>query len=208
MLENYKVILWDFDGVLIDSNAIRNLGFKEVLSNYPLRLVNQLINYHNANGGLSRYVKFRYFFEEILKKNISTEEINLLADQFSVIMRSLLINKELLIQDSINFVKQQFELGIKMHIVSGSDLHELRNLCRELEIEEYFLSILGSPVPKKELVENLIKTNQYNKEDIILIGDSINDYEAATDNGVRFYGYNNMNLAVYKNYITSFNDIQ
>ena len=35
MLKKYKIILWDFDGVIMDSNAVRDIGFEKVLDNYP-----------------------------------------------------------------------------------------------------------------------------------------------------------------------------
>ena len=120
-------------------------------------------------------------------------------------MKSLLLNPQLLIEDSMNFVKSQFDKGVKMHIVSGSDQEELRFLCRELEIDKYFISIHGSPTPKKELVKELIDLNEYNKLDIALIGDSINDLEAANLNGINFFGYNNMSLSDLPKYILSLN---
>jgi HAD superfamily hydrolase (TIGR01549 family) len=203
MLEKYKVILWDFDGVLMDSNSIRDIGFERVLSNYPKPFVLELMDFHRSNGGLSRYVKFRYFFENILKQDISDTEIQELANEFSVIMKSLLLNPKLLIEDSINFVKLRFEEGVKMHIVSGSDQEELRYLCKEHEIAKYFISIHGSPTPKNQLVKELIDSNNYIKSEIVLIGDSINDFEAATLNGIVFFGYNNIALSDKSNYIIS-----
>ena len=74
MLDNFKVILWDFDGVLMNSNSVRDLGFEKVLAGYPVEEVKSLMKYHQANGGLSRYVKFRYFFEEIRKENVSDQQ--------------------------------------------------------------------------------------------------------------------------------------
>lgn len=56
-------IFWDFDGVLMNSNAVRDKGFELVLANYPKNQVKQLMNFHQANSGLSRYVKFRFFFK-------------------------------------------------------------------------------------------------------------------------------------------------
>jgi phosphoglycolate phosphatase-like HAD superfamily hydrolase len=194
MLEKYKIILWDFDGVLMNSNAVRDIGFEKVLANFPKYQVDELMAFHQANGGLSRYVKFRYFYEEVLKQEVTEEQIQEMAASFSVIMKSLLVNPDLLIQDSLEFVKQQFEQKIPMHIVSGSDQTELRFLCKELNIEHYFLSIHGSPTAKKILVKNVIEENKYNKENIILIGDSINDFEAAKENEITFCGYNNASL--------------
>ena len=203
-LENYKVILWDFDGVILDSMAIRDQGFVEVLKEYPEVQVNELLVYHRKNGGLSRYVKFRYFFEKIRAEEISNDSVNGLAEQFSDVMKSLLINPSLLISDSLNFIVENAR-RYKMHIVSGSDGNELRYLCEQLDIDEYFLTIDGSPTPKKQLVKSVISQFGYAQKDCVLIGDSINDFEAAESNSIDFMGFNNSDLMdMGTSYIKSF----
>lgn len=199
-----KIILWDFDGVLMNSNLVRDQGFVEVLKEFPKYQVEKLLAFHKKNGGLSRYVKFRYFFEEIRKEEISEKEVNNLANKFSIIMKKILVDESLLIDDSIQFVKKHHQ-DFYMHIVSGSDEKELRFLCQELKISQYFISIHGSPTAKNDLVRNLLNEYNYQKLNCILIGDSINDFEAATVNKISFYGYNNMNLKS-KNYIYNFNN--
>ena len=149
---NKEVILWDFDGVILNSMPVRDQGFIEVLQHFPAHQVEALLTYHRKNGGLSRYVKFRYFYEEILKQSITEEEVLKLADSFSVIMKKLLTNKDLLIQDSMQFIETHYA-QYKMHIVSGSDQNELRFLCKELGVDHYFISIHGSPTAKKILIE-------------------------------------------------------
>lgn len=200
----YKVLLWDFDGVIMDSMPVRSKGFEEVLCDYPREQVEKLLIYHNTNGGLSRYVKFKYFFEEIRKESVSNHVISDLAENFSKIMLSLLLDNSLLIDDSISFIKKNFS-NYSMHIVSGSDGVELNYICNHLDIAKYFLSINGSPTPKKELIEQIFKKYNYNSNDVAIIGDSINDVEAADFNGIDSIGYNNTELkekATY--YIDSF----
>ena len=194
MLDKFKVILWDFDGVLMNSNSVRDLGFEKVLATYPAEQVKVLMNYHKANGGLSRYVKFRYFFEKVRNEVVSEEHIQELAKKFSLIMREILFDQSLLIQDSIQFVRENFT-KFKMHIVSGSDGVELNALCKHLEIDKYFITIEGSPTAKNELVKQLLNSYNYIPNECILIGDSINDLEAAKINNISFAAYNNKNLS-------------
>jgi len=199
--ENFKIILWDFDGVIIDSNLIREQGFIEVLQDYPREQVNLLLAYHNVNGGLSRYVKFRYFFEKIRNEFISEERVNDFSARFSSIMKERLVNNELLINSTVNFIQEQFEVSKEMHIVSGSDGSELKQLCKALKIDHYFVSINGSPTHKNQLVQDVIKSSKLDHSEFCLIGDSENDYEAAVINNVVFFGYNNPALEVYGNYL-------
>ncbi len=92
-----------------------------------------------------------------------------------------------------------------MHIVSGSDEKELRFLCGELGIKDYFISIHGSPTHKNQLVKDLMTDYKYIPSATFLIGDSINDYEAAMINGINFFGYNNEKLQkLSSSYLVSF----
>lgn len=201
-----KNILWDFDGVILDSMKIRDWGFREIFKSFKDEHVYKLLDYHNLNGGLSRYVKIRYFYEEILGKKITEEEVLKYAENFSLLMKKELVNPNNLILDSVNFIKDNYK-NYNFHIVSGSDQNELRFLCDELNLDSCFISINGSPTPKKQLVATLLKDYNYNLEDCCLIGDSINDFEAADYNFIDFYGYNNPKLfGISAIYINSFKD--
>ncbi|HEG3340327.1 haloacid dehalogenase [Campylobacter jejuni] len=199
-----KNILWDFDGVIIDSLAIRDYGFREILKNFDKDLVEKLIIYHQTNGGLSRFHKIKYFFNEILKRNIDDKEIQNYASKFSLIMKEELVKSKYLILDSVNFIQKNYK-KYNFHIVSGSEHNELNFLCQKLQIRQYFHSIHGSPTPKIELVKNLLFQENYKKHETILIGDSINDFEAAKLNQIDFYGYNNPRLKdISKVYVEKF----
>lgn len=198
-LVQLEAIFWDFDGVLLNSNSVRDRGFEEVLKEYPKNEVSQLMNFHRSNGGLSRYVKFGYFFEEVRKESVSQREIEQWANRFSVIMRKKLTRPDLLIQETVSYIKNNYR-SIPMYIVSGSDQAELRYLCQNLDIASYFQRIHGSPKPKKAWVKTILTEEKLVPAKCILIGDSINDFDAAESNGVKFMGYNNPSVEKRTNY--------
>jgi HAD superfamily hydrolase (TIGR01549 family) len=203
-----KTILWDFDGVILDSMPVKEYGFREIFKEFDNNLVDKLLEYHNKNGGLSRYVKIRYFYEKLLGQDISDDEVNKIANNFSIIMKEELTNKKYLIKETIKFIKDNYS-KYNFHIVSGSDQTELRFLCKELDIEKYFISIYGSPIHKNDLVKNLLIKKDYKQNETILIGDSINDYEASRINNIDFYGYNNLDLEdVSKLYLINYKKLE
>lgn len=203
MLES---IVFDFDGVIIDSMSVRDAGFIELFNGHPQELVDKLLEFHRNNGGLSRYVKIKYFFEQLLQTQISDEGVNQYAERFSSIMRMKLINPDLLIEDTLNFIKIA-HTTYKLYIVSGSDEQELRYLCNGLTIDQYFKGIWGSPTPKSQIIEKLIKDGIIEPRSTILIGDSINDLDAATEHKITFVGYNNDHLSLSaKLYLKSFDN--
>jgi beta-phosphoglucomutase-like phosphatase (HAD superfamily) len=70
-----KTILWDFDGVILDSMKVRDWGFIEIFKSFDNDKVEALLKCHTLNGGLSRYVKIRPFYSVLnkskIKENIS-----------------------------------------------------------------------------------------------------------------------------------------
>jgi phosphoglycolate phosphatase-like HAD superfamily hydrolase len=114
-------------------------------------------------------------------------------------MMQTLIKPDLLIDETLDFIKANTQ-KYKMHIVSGSDQTELRQICKSLDIAKYFNSIHGSPTPKNDLVADLLQTHSYDKSTCLLIGDSKNDFEASKINGIQFMGYGNEKIKADTDY--------
>ena len=201
-ITDLKILFWDFDGVILDSMEVRDIGFRNIFGDYPEDQVEELLRFHRINGGLSRYVKIEHFFKSIVHETYDQKRVQAFADRFSEIMREELPQKKYLIQDALRFVKKYHKTMI-FHIVSGSDQEELRYLCKELEIAQYFKSIHGSPTPKNQLVADLLSEHHYDRAKTGLIGDSINDFEAASVNHIQFFGYNSEVLEKKGNYVHS-----
>lgn len=199
-----KTILWDFDGVILDSMKIKGDGFVELFGSYDREDVKKIEKYHYENGGVSRFDKIRYFYKDILNKNITEQRILQFSKKFTDIIEKKMYNKKNLIQETIDFIILNYQ-KYNFHIVSGAEHNDLNNLCAYFELTKYFKSIHGSPIKKDKLIENLIVQYNYNKEEIILIGDSINDYNASKKNDIKFYGYNNERLKSFT-YIESFKE--
>lgn len=193
IFRNIKNIIFDFDGVIIDSMDVRASGVSGVFSHYDKNLVDKFIEYYRYNAGLSKFIKIKYFYNEILGKDISDEKINEYSNQLSNIMKEKLVSKEILIDDTFEFIKNNYR-KFNFHIASGSEEVELRFLCDKLEISQYFKCINGAPLHKNDLVNKIIEENNYKREETIIIGDSINDFDAAEINNIGFVGYNNLNL--------------
>ena len=193
MISNYKNIIWDFDGVIIDSSEIRIFAFREILKDYPIDKVDKLIDFHKINDGLSRYVKIDYFFSDIINQRINKNKRTSLLKEFGKICSKKLDNKKLLIQETLKFINNNYSQK-NFHIASGSDNEELNRLCLSLGLNAFFNSINGSPEAKKNIVERIILENNYVPKETCLIGDSVNDYDAAVFNKIQFFAYNNIKL--------------
>ena len=64
-LNNYKYIIFDFDGVITDSNHFKTKAFRETVKNETKVNIKKFINYHEKNFNVSRYKKFKYSWRYI-----------------------------------------------------------------------------------------------------------------------------------------------
>ena len=129
----YQYIIFDFDGVLVESNEIRFNGFRRLFKSFPQEQVEELVNYAKANGGVSRYKKIAYFFTEIRQEPICEESVNKWADQFSKLVEQEIVEAQS-VQGSLEFLEKHGG-HLDFAIVSGSDQVELRNICKKRKID-------------------------------------------------------------------------
>ena len=57
ILNKYETIIFDCDGVILNSNIIKTEGFFEFALSLGKKNAEKLVNYHIKNGGISRYEK-------------------------------------------------------------------------------------------------------------------------------------------------------
>lgn len=179
-----KHIVFDFDGVLAETNEIRIEGFRTLFASYPVEAQESIIFFARANGGLSRYAKIRYFFEQILSQPISDDQVTTLAAAYSAIVKENIVAAAA-VRGSIEFLTQCVN-RLDFAVISGSDEQELCSVCESRGIAHFFAHIFGSPATKQENFQRLFDVTGWQRQDCLFIGDTRNDLKAANDMGVPF----------------------
>ena len=75
-IQEYDFFIFDCDGVILNSNSIKNFAFRLTLKNENKDLVDSFIKYHKENGGISRYEKFQHFFKNMKKSYNYKKEVS------------------------------------------------------------------------------------------------------------------------------------
>ncbi|WP_157739079.1 HAD family hydrolase [Labrenzia sp. VG12] len=173
-------VIFDCDGVIFDSNRMKNDIFSQTLSDYSSDQVERFLEYHKSNGGISRYVKFRYFFSDIIGSPIDDDLVNQLIGDYSELCYKA--------YQAAPFTKGALETIEKLSakhdlfVASGSDEQELNRVFKDRGIATAFKKILGSPRPKAECLKLIVGDRPQN---FVFVGDSTKDFEAAAEVGVR-----------------------
>ena len=183
-IKNYDSFFFDCDGVILDSNHIKTEAFRSALEDYPKEKVNTFINYHQANGGVSRYEKMEYFFKTINQKKNANKFIAESLDLFSMIVRKKLLQCELVngVQEFLEYLSNN---SYPCFVITGGDQDEVRYVFQERGLANYFCEILGSPTTKSRNM-NKLKQEMKISENSLFLGDSKLDMQIAKEFEMEF----------------------
>ena len=175
-LSQYQTLIFDCDGVILNSNKIKTQAFYDVAKVYGHEPAQTLKDYHVLNGGISRYEKFEYLFTNILHKPIDAQELEQLLLNFSKEVKKALLTCEVAVH--IQELREKTK-NSKWLIVSGGYQTELREVFFQRKLDSYFDGgIFGSPDDKDTILKNeKDKCNIIGKS--LFLGDSMYDYQAA-----------------------------
>ena len=184
-ITKYKTIVFDCDGVVLDSNVIKTEAYFRTAKTLGATDVQAqaLVDYHVSLGGISRYHKFDYYIREILLQPVTETAIQALLDNFSKELEAGLMQCEL--------AKGLFELrtatpNTNWLILSGGDQQEIRTLFVKRKIDQLFDGgLFGSPNNKDEVLARE-KENGNIQLPALFLGDSKYDFEAADRAGLDF----------------------
>lgn len=182
-VSNYETIVFDCDGVLLNSNKVKTDAFYKSVLKYGEPAAKKFIEYHKSNGGISRYKKFEFFFKNILSRPIEEAMMNEVLESYASYVREGLMKCD--VAEEIQKLKMKTP-GANWLIVSGGDQSELRDVFSLRGLDKYFDGgIFGSPDTKE-----LILSREYNsgsiKERSLFVGDSRYDHVAANSIGMDF----------------------
>ena len=184
---NWEAVFFDFDGVILDSVDVKTKAFAKMFRKYGPEAEKRVVEYHLNNGGVSRFDKFRYYYEEILNKPVNEEIIKSLSKQFSNLVVDGVLASPFMpgAKKSLESLKEK---GIPCYIVSATPYEEINLIVEKKELKEYFKEVHGSPRKKWEICQEIINRKYYSSQNCLFVGDAMSDYEAAQRNCICFLG--------------------
>lgn len=182
-----QAVFWDFDGVILDSVHVKTKAFVRMFSKYGPKVEQAVLEYHLANGGISRFEKFRHYYNNLLNRPISDAELKLLGDEFSSLVMEEVLNAPF-IPGVLTTLDDLWARGIPSFVVSGTPEEEVRHIVKERQLSRYFFEVCGSPRKKVEIITDILVRKGYDASKCVFLGDALTDYEAARESGVYFIG--------------------
>lgn len=184
---DWQAIIFDFDGVLVESGDIKTQAFADLYQSYGKTIVSKVVRYHCLNGGLSRYQKFRHFQQHLLEMPpLTQDEERELDRRFSkLVVEAVIASKPV---PGANELVHKEATRIPLFIVSGTPEIELNTIITRRGLEPYFIEVRGSPKSKQTLIAEILSTYSLTPTGVLMIGDALIDYQSAQNNNVIFLG--------------------
>jgi phosphoglycolate phosphatase-like HAD superfamily hydrolase len=184
-IQQYKTIVFDCDGVVLDSNIVKTEAYFRSAKNLGATdaQAQALVDYHVKLGGISRYHKFDWYLREVLNQPVTDAAIQAFLGDFSKELEVGLMQ--------CNLANSLFDLRVatpnaRWSILSGGDQQEIRTLFDKRKISHMFNGgLFGSPDNKDEVLARE-KANGNLQFPALFLGDAKYDYEAATRAGLDF----------------------
>ena len=181
-----SLIVFDCDGVLLESVDIKSHAFARIGAEFGQEASDRLVAHHLMYGGVSRFKKFEWLYQEVLGRSISPEEQDALNEKFTKYAYEGVLHCQLV--PGAQEVLDRWTSRVPMYVASGAPQDELRQVLELRGLSPRFDGIYGSPPGKSALLRSIVEKTGVNPADAIMIGDASTDQYAAEAAKTRFYG--------------------
>lgn len=193
-LTNIKAIIFDFDGVILESADIKTVAFLELFNHRP-DLQPAILQHHLDNLGVSRYDKFAWIYKELLGLPFTAEIREQLGRDFSALVLQKVMDSPFV--PGALAALQLLSVNVPLFVASGTPQEELDLIVERRGLQQYFREIWGTPHKKPEIIRCILSKYGFAPHEVLMVGDGSSDYKAAVETNLHFVARNTSELAEY-----------
>ncbi|MEE8394213.1 MAG: HAD hydrolase-like protein [Rhodospirillales bacterium] len=183
---SYQAIFLDFDGVIVESPAIKIESLMALYKGHGRRVMEKVKAHIEASEGISRLVKIRHCHKEYLGVDLTEAELDRLGRRYTE-----LVEDRVAACPMVAGAMELFEgcyKSVALFVVSGTPQEELRRIAERRGLTRYFKDVRGSPKGKAEILRELIAGHSIDPARALFVGDAMADYNASRECSVPFIG--------------------
>ncbi|WP_442265994.1 HAD family hydrolase [Tenacibaculum sp. ZS6-P6] len=191
MVQDLKCVIFDMDGVIIDSEELHKKAYYQVFESLNLEVNETLYTSFTGSSTLNAFQKLVAHF------NLNEQPEDLVLNKRKRYVDFFETDPNLKLIDGVeDLIKYFYSKGYVLVLASSSAMVNINRVFDRFNLQKYFKAkISGADLkaskPHPEIFEKAVHLGGYNKEECIVIEDSDNGIKAANDAGVFVVGYDN-----------------
>ncbi len=186
--EKIKCVIFDFDGVILDSSGLKTECFKKLYRQYE-DIYDGAMQYHFDNKGMSRFRQFDYVTRNLMHVSDPESQAEKMSENFAAIVFDE-VSKASFINGAKELIEFLYPL-VPLYIVSSGPHDELEKIMTSRGLTNYFKAYYGSVDYKEEYIAKIIQKEALDFNEALYVGDTLKDLDAADKAGVPFCGVQN-----------------
>ncbi len=179
-------VFFDFDGVILESVDVKTRAFRQLYEQRAPHIADEVEAFHLANGGMSRFDKFRHWEEDLLGEPLTDAGMDRLCAQFSALVFDGVCASPFV--DGARELLADLSTRIPLFIVSATPHDEIRRIVDVVGVAPFVRSSHGSPTTKSDWLARLLAEHRLDAASCLMVGDAHADQVAAAANDVPFVG--------------------
>lgn len=180
-----RCAVFDFDGTLVDSNAIKYTSFLDVAAELPGG-VKVMAGVIESVANVTRYEIFDRFVADMRVPEVHRTALSRdLADRYSALCHYE-ISKAAEIPGAHDALQRLSSSGVHLFVSSATPTEPLRDLIRARGWDGMFHGVYGAPESKQAHIRKILDEGGWSPNEVVYVGDSDADQEAAEHSSVHF----------------------
>lgn len=172
--------------MLVESADVKTRAFAALYAEYGADIERQVVAHHLAHSGISRYVKFRHYHEDLLRFPYDETIGEQLSARFSRLVVDAIVAAPY-VAGAHEFLESNYR-RLPFFVASGTPEEELREIVKRRAMQHFFRSVCGSPAGKAEILSNIVDACGFPANRVLMVGDAIADLDGALKAGTAFIG--------------------
>jgi phosphoglycolate phosphatase-like HAD superfamily hydrolase len=177
-------IVFDFDGVILESADVKTDAFTELFAAHGPDVQAQVKAHHLANMGISRFVKFAWIYDNLLRQPLSETDSAALGEKFSALALDKVLAAPFV--PGADTALAALVARFPLFVASGTPQGELDLIVDRRGLRGSFREVHGTPREKPAILTDLLARHQLDPSQVLFVGDGLSDYKAAAATGVEF----------------------
>ena len=185
MPASLRAVVFDFDGVILESADVKTDAFVELFADHGTEVVVRVREHHLANLGISRFKKFAWIAENVLGRPLTDDESAALGRRFTDLALAKVLAAPF-VAGAEAALAALAARGMPMFVASGTPHDELQLIVTRRGLAAVFHEVHGTPREKPDIVRDVLARHGLAPDAVLFVGDGMTDYHAARAAGTPF----------------------